>query len=257
MSEKKQEKITLKQLFFSEKLWTELVLFGILFAALFLQGWSDFLLPLFPLLFFFIAIFIRALVCGQEINYDRIIKPLSTAGIKDGLADRLEVTGILTLFTVLIQGYESLAHPQMAEMLAPFFLEILMVAYLVGYYTLFVGLQPPLERETVKESAPGVQKLNLIRLKVSSYSTILIGAIFGLGTLFNILTAFHLTPALIVDLPGSSLPNGIQILVNWSCIVVLIGGFTAAIINLYYLLANIQVTPPNLPLEMPFNDQKR
>jgi hypothetical protein len=129
MSEEKREKITVKQIFSSEKLWSELVLFGILFTALLLQDWSNYLLPLFPLLFFSIAIFLRALVCAQEINYARIIKPLATAGIKDGLADRLEVTGILTLLTVLIQGYESLAHPQMAAMLAPFFLEILMVIY--------------------------------------------------------------------------------------------------------------------------------
>lgn len=257
MSEEKQEKITVKQLFKSEKLWTELILFGILFAALILQGWSDYLLPLFPLLFFSLAIFIRALMCGQQINYAGVITPLATVGLKENLADRLEVTGILTLLTVLIQGYESLAHPQMGAMLAPFFLEILMVTYLIGHYALFNGLQPPLEHDNLKTHPEVDEKLILIRLKVSSYSTILIGALFGLGTIFNLLTAMQLTPALLVNLPGSILPNGTQIQVNWAFIVVLLGGFVAAVINLYYLLRNIQVSSPKLPLEIPLNEQQR
>ncbi len=255
--EEKREKITIRQLFSSEKLWSELVLFGILFTALLLQDWSDFLLPMFPLLFFSVAIFVRALISGQEINYAGLIQPLASAGIKERLADRLEVTGILTLLTVLIQGYDSLAHPQMAAMLAPFFLEILMVTYLVGYYALFVGLQPSLDGAHLKGITPSDENLNLIRLKVSSFSTIFIGALFGLGTIFNILTAVQVTPALLVNLPGSALTNGTQIQMNWAFVVVLIGGFAAALVNLYYLLRNIQVASPKLPLEIPLNGQKR
>ncbi len=254
--EEERDKITVTRLLSSEKLWQELVLFGILFTVLILQGWSDFLLPLFPLLFFSIAILVRTLQSGQEINYAGIIKPLATVGIKDTVADRLEFTGILTLLTVVIQGYESLAHPQMAAMLAPYFLEVIMVTYLIGYYELFVGLQPSPERDHLAEFPETEVKLQLIRLKVSSYSTILIGALFGLGTIFNLLTAMQITPALLINLPGSALPNGSQIQLNWVFILVLIGGFVAAIMNLFYLLKNIRISPPKLPLETPFIDQK-
>ncbi len=252
----RQDKVTVKQLFSVEKLWRELVLFGILFAALILQGWSDFLLPLFPLLFFTIAILIRALQCGQEINYRGLTKPLASVGIKDVLADRLEFTGILTLFTVLVQGYESLAHPQMAATLAPYFFEILMVTYLIGYYQLFVGLQPEPELESSNGNHAVDDDLTLLRFKVASYSSILIAVFFGLGTIFNILTALQITPALLLNVPGSALPNGTQIGFNGVFIVVLIGGFATAIINLYYLLKNVQVATPTIPLEAPLVGQR-
>ncbi len=62
---------------------------------------------------------------------------------------------------------------------------------------------------------------------------------------------------MLINLPGSSLPNGTQIQVNWALVVVLFGGFAAAVINFYFLLRNVQVPSPRLPLETPLNDLKR
>ena len=244
-----KDKITVSRLFSSEKLWRELILFGILFAILILQGWSHLYIPLFPILFFLLAIFIRVLQVGVDINYAGIIKPLASIGIRDNLADRLEFTGLLLLLTVVIQGYESLSHPQMAAIMAPFFLEILLVTYLTGHYVLCVGLQPAPERVHLIESPNTDDTLHILRLKISSYSTILIGAFFGLGTIFNILTAFQLTPSLLINVPGSILPHGTQICFNGVFFVILFGAFFMAIINLRYLLKNVRITAPRIPLE--------
>ncbi|OLS14903.1 MAG: hypothetical protein RBG13Loki_1472 [Promethearchaeota archaeon CR_4] len=236
----------------------ELLLFGILFGALILQGWANFLLPLFAILSFSIAIFVRGLTIGQEINYAGMNKPLLTVGLREKVSDRLELASILTLLTVLIQGYESLARPQMSAILGPYFLQILLVTYLLGFYWLFSVIQIESDRNLPRifhnvnnpstDAATSKKDLLTLRLKIASYSTIIIAAFLGIGTIFNILTAFNITPTLLISVPGSVLTNGSQISFNGVFLVVLFGAFATAIINLAYLLKNIQVVNPRNPL---------
>ena len=256
--QEEQEKLSVRQLLRSEKLLREILLFGILFGALILQGWTDFLLLTFPILIFSIAIFVRALEIGQEANYAGMNTPLSTVGLGEKIATRVEFAGILTFLTVMIEGYESLARPQMSAMLAPFFLEILLVTYLLGFYWLFTGIQtePDYKLPRVLDGAytthTSNEDLPLLRLKIASYSTIIVGILFGLGTVFNILTVFQLAPALLISVPGSVLPNGTQISYNGIFLVVVLVAFVAAIIFLATLLKNAKGLNPRIPLETNF-----
>ena len=241
--------LSVGRVFRNEAFLRELVLFGILFGALILQSWDNLLLLLFPILLCGEAIFFRAFQLGQEINYSGFTSPFETLGINKKAADRLEFAGYLTLLVVIIQGYDSLVRPQLVSNLAPYFLEILMATYLLGNYWIFSNLQSgqsyspkeyggrSIEGELEFPRGNRPSQAKSVLLKVASYSSILSLAVFAVGTLFNILAFFALTPALLVDAPGSILLNGTPIPVSGAFIVVLVIPPLYAILGTWSILA--------------------
>jgi uncharacterized membrane protein (DUF485 family) len=225
------------KIFITQAFLQEFILFGILLGALILQAWSNIFLLLFPILLCAESLFFRAFQVGQEINFSKFTPPTEPLGFTRSAVDRAEFAGILTALILLIQGYDSLARPQLVSTLAPYFLEMLLAAYLLGHYWFFSGLgagkndQKATESRSTEalelESSKKMRQLpqheaTLVARKMSSYVGLLSIILFVIGTVFNILASFAFTPAYLISAPGSGLVNGTLIAVSAVYLVILV-----------------------------------
>jgi hypothetical protein len=182
---------------------------------------------------------------GQELNYSGFTPPAEKMGFTKKVVDRVEFAGVLTLLVILIQGYDSLARPQLVSTLAPYFLELLLVTYLVGNYWIFSDTRMGKDNENGNQSkslaAPDVTASSekLAIGKMSNYIGLLAILLFALATTFNILANLAITPAFLVDAPGSHLVNGTVIVVSGVFLVVLVIPPACTVIGTWLVLPKL------------------
>jgi len=245
MVEEDQRQVSIRRILCNESLLRSLILFGILFTALILQRWDNLLLPLFPVLLFAEAVFFRAVHVGQELNFSGLPVTVVPLGLGKQIADRVEFAAFLVLVTLLIQGYDSIARPQLIADLSPYFLELLLATYLLGHYWVLSGVPNAIMKGHTEEKKSDFTAQEELMLKISSYSSICYLILFGIGTIFNLLSFYAATPAILVNVPGSTLPNGTPVAVSGALFLVLLAPWVITIVGMRILFTRLP--PPRIP----------
>lgn len=231
----------------NEGLVRDLIIFVFLYVLVISQEWSNWLLPIFPLVSFAFSLFFKVIASNKwrtEFNPNVLIyNPL---GSEKKNADRLLFCSLLQLILLFWIGAESFYHPQLIDNYALFFLSVFCFLYTFGFFWLFTDIWRhartqvifnDLKYEEAKLNQKNLDKV-LANLKIKRFKLISIVNLIIFLTLnaLNILLVLlqSLLPAFAFDypLPGTGIEDSAPIQLHYLIYVILIASPALAIMFL-------------------------